>query len=77
MTSFAASPVAKAADVRLISAIRNADNKSESISSRISQLAILDILFVTLAYRHSWKLGSVEQQERELNKKRTHARSGD
>lgn len=70
LTSFAASPAALAADVTLISAIRSADTKSESISSRISQLAILDILFVSLANRHPWKLDSVERQERELGKKR-------
>jgi DNA-binding MurR/RpiR family transcriptional regulator len=70
LTSVSASPAARAADVALISALRGSQLAAETISSRISQLAIIDILFAGLAMRHPWKPELVEALERELKKKR-------
>ena len=70
LTSFAASPAARVADVTLLSALRSTGRPTEAISSRISQLAIIDVLFVGLALRHPWKAEMVEAAERALAKKR-------
>lgn len=70
MTSFAASPAARVADVTLLSALRSIGRPTETISSRISQLAIIDVLFVALALRHPWKAEMVEAAERALANKR-------
>lgn len=70
LTSVQASPAARAAEVALISALRGSRLAAETISSRISQLAIIDILFAGLAMRHPWKPELVEALERELKKKR-------
>lgn len=70
LTSFAASPAAHVADVTLLSALRSTGRPTETISSRISQLAIVDVLFVSLALRHPWKAEMVEAAERALDRKR-------
>ena len=70
LTSFAASPAAHSADITLLSALRSTGRPTESISSRISQLAIIDVLFVGLALRHPWKAEMVEAAEHALAKKR-------
>ncbi len=70
LTSFAASPAAHVADVMLLSALRSTGRPAEAISSRISQLAIVDVLFVGLALRHPWKAEMVEAAERALDRKR-------
>jgi DNA-binding MurR/RpiR family transcriptional regulator len=70
LTSFAASPAARIADLTLLSALRSTGRPTETISSRISQLAIIDVLFVGLALRHPWKAEMVEAAERALARKR-------
>lgn len=70
LTSFAASPAAHIADVTLLSALRSTGRPTETISARISQLAIIDVLFVGLALRHPWKAEMVEAAERALESKR-------
>ncbi|MFA3919957.1 MurR/RpiR family transcriptional regulator [Ruegeria hyattellae] len=73
MTSFASSAAAEAAGTVLISALRGRQTSSESVSSRISQLAIMDILFVGIALRYPSKLELIENTERKLEKKRVAA----
>lgn len=69
LTSITASPLAQAADVILISAVRDMSIRAETISSRISQLAIIDILIVALTFRLPLS-PDIAVLERELTKKR-------
>jgi DNA-binding MurR/RpiR family transcriptional regulator len=49
ITNFAASPLAREADVLLTTAVRETTFRSGATASRIAQLAVVDILFVAVA----------------------------
>ena len=51
ITSFPLSPLAKLADVILISTSEETEFRQESLSSRITQLALLDSLFTIIMFR--------------------------
>ena len=51
LTTYPASPITKYADYILISNLTEQKNKPESISVRLSQLAIIDTLFVLVQIR--------------------------
>ena len=50
LTSFALSPLASSADVVLISRANEVKYRPEALASRLSQLSIIDALFVNVMY---------------------------
>ncbi|MBO9577188.1 MAG: MurR/RpiR family transcriptional regulator [Microbacteriaceae bacterium] len=65
ITNFPDSPLAEIADLTLTTAARETRFRSGAMSSRIAQLALVDILFVRIAQRRFDRLGA--------NLERTHA----
>lgn len=55
LTSYPLSPLAKLADVVLISCSEETTYRSESLSSRLSQLSVIDALFVTIMFKNGKK----------------------
>ncbi|MEG0330624.1 MAG: MurR/RpiR family transcriptional regulator [Longicatena sp.] len=55
LTSYPLSPLAKMADVVLISCSEETTYRSESLSSRLSQLSVIDALFVTIMFKNDKK----------------------
>lgn len=53
ITSYPGSPITKYADVTLYSAVRRAPIPTESIASRISQLALIDVICAAIGIRRS------------------------
>lgn len=73
ITSDGASPFAKVSDITLVSAVRRSVLAREELATRISQLAIIEMLSVAIAIEHpnrSELLGANSQLEQELAKKR-------
>lgn len=65
ITSFPLSKVAEAADVTLVSVSEETKYRSEALSSRISQLALVDLLYIGLAIRNE---EAVEASLKQLRK---------
>lgn len=55
LTSYPLSPLAKMADVVLISSAEETAYRSESLSSRLSQLSVIDALFVIIMFKNDKK----------------------
>ncbi|MEZ5933865.1 MAG: MurR/RpiR family transcriptional regulator [Alphaproteobacteria bacterium] len=73
ITSDTASPLAKVADITLVSAVRLSVLAREELATRISQLAIVEMLSVAVAIEHpnrSALLGANSLLEQEIAKKR-------
>ncbi len=73
ITSDPASPLAKAADISLVSAVRRSVLAREELATRISQLAIVEMLSVAVAIEHPNRaalLGDNSLLEREIAKLR-------
>lgn len=65
VTSASASPAAHAATVALVTAARDTTTRSGGITSRLVQLAIVDVLFVLLAQRRHAEAASEATRMRE------------
>jgi DNA-binding MurR/RpiR family transcriptional regulator len=73
LTSDSSSPLAGVSDITLVSAVRRSVLAREELATRISQLAIVEMLSVAVAIEHpnrSALLGANSLLERELAKKR-------
>jgi RpiR family transcriptional regulator, carbohydrate utilization regulator len=73
LTSNPRGKVTEVADIVLVSSVRRTPVTQESIATRISQLAIIDMLCVGIALKHPRKLEFIHEgalQEREIAKKR-------
>lgn len=55
LTSYPLSPLAKLADVVLITSAEETTYRSESLSSRLSQLSVIDALFVIIMFKNDKK----------------------
>lgn len=71
ITSYPGSPITQYADVTLYSAVRRAPIPTESIASRISQLALIDVICAAIGIRRSGEaIPNAELFYRKLAKKR-------
>jgi len=71
ITSFPASPIAKISDCVLLNSNRRTSFTSESVASRISQMAIIDVLCAGIYLRKKKKLGKyLEEIELMMSNKR-------
>jgi RpiR family transcriptional regulator, carbohydrate utilization regulator len=64
LTSNGGATAARLSDVLLISAVDSAPAGRESVATRISQMAIVDILFTSLTLNHPNRSAFVEGLER-------------
>ncbi len=71
LTAYRGSPAAKHADIVLVSAVHRILGRTETISSRIAQLAVMDVILTAVALKRGPEfLEHVERLEYELGKKR-------
>jgi DNA-binding MurR/RpiR family transcriptional regulator len=71
ITHHTKSPITKVADIKLYTAARETALRSDAMTSRIAQLSILDVLYVSVALRrHDESLRSIEQTDEALADKK-------
>ena len=67
LTYHTKSPITKVADIKLYTAARETALRSDAMTSRIAQLSILDVLYVSVALgRHEASLDSIERTKEAL-----------
>ena len=71
ITHHTKSPITKVADIKLYTAARETALRSDAMTSRIAQLSILDVLYVSVALRrYEESLRSIEQTDEALADKK-------
>ncbi|MBM4330422.1 MAG: MurR/RpiR family transcriptional regulator [Deltaproteobacteria bacterium] len=71
LTHHTKSPITKVADIKLFTAARETALRSDAMTSRIAQLAILDVLYVSVALkRYDASLKSIERTKEALVEKK-------
>jgi len=71
ITHHTKSPITKVADIKLYTATRETALRSDAMTSRIAQLSILDVLYVSVALlRYEESLRSIEQTDEALADKK-------
>lgn len=71
ITHHTKSPITKVSDIKLYTAARETALRSDAMTSRIAQLSILDVLYVSVALkRYEESLGSLERTKEALAEKK-------
>jgi DNA-binding MurR/RpiR family transcriptional regulator len=71
LTHHTKSPITKVADIKLYTAARETALRSDAMTSRIAQLSILDVLYVSVALkRYDISLQSIERTKEALADKK-------